>query len=176
MLWARDMPRIAAPLLASLLLAGCASSGDEYPSLAIRDAERPGNERVEGSFASDAPAPSPEPTPAASADLLQRLAQLRGQAQSAHRDFRQAAPSATRLARAAGATGSDSWASAQVALADLDSIRSQAAIALAELDILYIDAALDNALRPEIAQARADVVALVAEEDRTLEELRARVR
>ena len=63
------------------LLGACASTGDRYPSLAIRDVER-----VEGSF--DAPSDTQQiaPTPLP-ADTLQRIAQLRAEAAEAHEAF-----------------------------------------------------------------------------------------
>ena len=158
------------PALLAVLLAACATPSGEYPSLALRDAER-----VEGSFEPDtAQAPPPAPSPP-SADLLARLAQLRKAAASAHSEFLSGVPAAERLARAAGSIGSDSWASAQVALAGLDSARSETAIALGDLDVLYIDATLAADQREAIGAARAEVVRLVGEEDETLARLRARL-
>ena len=89
-----------------------------------------------------------------------------------------AVPAAQRRVQAAGnaAVGSDSWASAQVALADLDSARSNAAVALGDLDILFAAATVQAQDAAAIAAARATVVALVAEEDAVLERLRAQVR
>jgi len=164
------MLRPLAPPLFALALSACAASSDRYPSLAIRDAER-----VEGTFepdAGDAAAPAPSPP---SAELVARLGQLREQAASAHREFLSAVPGAERLAAAAGALGSDSWASAQVALADLDSARSKAAVPLGDLDILFVDATLAADQREAIATTRAEVVRLVSEEDAVLARLRARV-
>lgn len=161
------------PLVSFLIavpLAACATPSDRYPSLGLRDAER-----VAGSFDPDtAQAPPPAPAPP-SADLLARLAQLRQAAAKAHAEFLSAVPAAERLARAAGSVGSDSWASAQVALAGLDSARSQAAIALGDLDVLYVDATLADEHRETIGAARAEVVALVEEEDALLARLRARL-
>lgn len=161
---------LALPLLA-LALSACAAGSDRYPSLAIRDAER-----VQGSFEPDA-AEAPAPLPAApSAELLARLAQLREEAASAHREFLAAVPAAARLAAAAGAVGSDSWASAQVALADLDSARSKAAVPLGDLDVLFVDATLAAEQREAIAVTRAEVVGLIGEEDAVLARLRGLLR
>ena len=156
------------PLALTMLLAACATPS-AYPSLAIRDAER-----VKGAFGppdTGTPAPVVAP-PAPSAELTARLAQLQDQAQAAHREFVSAVPAAERLANGAGAVGSDSWASAQVALADLDSSRSKAAVALSELDILFIDATIDATRREAIGAARDSVVALVGQEDAVLARLR----
>ena len=158
------------PVLLAVLLGACATPSGQYPSLALRDAER-----VEGTFEPDtAQATAPAPAPP-SAGLLARLSQLRQAAASAHAEFVSAIPAAERLASAAGSVGSDSWASAQVALAELDSARSEAAVALGDLDVLYIDAALAADQREAIGAARAEVVGLVSEEDATLARLRAQV-
>ena len=151
------------------LLAACASSGD-YPSLAQRPAER-----VEGTLTPAAPDATPAPPPAPSADLVERLAALRGEAAARHAEFTAALPVAQRLANAAGSTGSDSWASAQVALADLDSLRSRAAVSLADLDTLWVDATLDGGAREAIGATRSEVESLVRQEDEALARLRARV-
>jgi hypothetical protein len=152
-----------------LLLAACASPGD-YPSLAQRPVER-----VEGAFATDVPEPAPVPPPAPSADLVARLADLQRDAASLHAQFVEAAPTATRLATAAGATGSDSWASAQVALADLDSLRSRVAVSLADLDALWVDSTVEAGPREAIGAARDSVETLVVQEDEVLARLRGRV-
>ena len=154
------------------LLAGCAGTARDYPSLSIRDAER-----VSGSFVPDAgtagqTAPAPAP-----AGLDARLAQLLADARTAHGDFLTAAPQAERTvtAGAGAAIASDNWAAAQVALADLDSARSRAAISLGDLDLLYADATLAWQERAAITQVRDQVIALVAEEDAILARLRGRV-
>jgi hypothetical protein len=151
------------------LLGACASSGD-YPSLTERPVER-----VEGSFSAETAASEPAPAPAPSADLVQRLAALRTDAETAHGAFTRAVPAAERLATASESTGSDSWASAQVALADLESLRSQAAVSLAELDLLWIDTTVEGAPRDAIAETLGAVLALVRDEDETLARLRGRV-
>jgi hypothetical protein len=156
-------------LAPALLIAACASSGN-YPSLAQRPAERVG-----GAFETDAPPTTSAPPEAPSADLMARLAELQRTATSLHAEFTAATPSATRIAGAAGATGSDSWASAQVALADLDSLRSRASVPLAELDALWVDSTVEAGPREAIGSARAAVEALIAEEDAVLARLRGRV-
>ncbi|HCJ22795.1 MAG TPA: hypothetical protein DHV64_14940, partial [Erythrobacter sp.] len=79
-------------------------------------------------------------------------------------------------AAAGSAIGSDSWATAQVALADLDSARSIAATALGDLDILYTAATVQAQDSAAIAAARETVIALVREEDDVLARLRAQIR
>ncbi|MEC7534517.1 hypothetical protein A8B77_08155 [Erythrobacter sp. EhN03] len=166
----------AAPLFAALLLAGCASTaGDSYPSLAVRDVER-----AEGTFEPAAPRQLDVPPVVidAEGDVPARLESLVAAARDAHEQFTAAVPAAQRRVQAAGnaAVGSDSWASAQVALADLDSARSNAAVALGDLDILFAAATVQAQDAAAIAAARATVVALVTEEDVVLERLRAQVR
>lgn len=161
-------PLALVPLIA--LLGACATSG-EYPSLAQRPAER-----ATGSFTPDAPEVQPTAPSPPSADLVQRLASLQRDAETAHAEFTRATPAAERLAAASGAAPSDSWAAAQVALADLDSLRSRASIPLAELDTLWADASIADSPRSEIAQVRARVESLIAAEDAVLARLRARVR
>ena len=98
-------------------------------------------------------------------------------ARDAHAQFTAAIPAAQRRVQAGNAAvGSDSWASAQVALADSDSARSNAAVALGDLDILFAAATVQAQDAAAIAAARATVVALVTEEDVVLERLRAQVR
>lgn len=164
-----SLRKLAPPLLA-LALCACASTSDRYPSLAIRDAER-----VQGAFEPDtAEAPEVVPSPP-SADLLGRLSQLRQAASGAHREFVSAVPAAQRLAAAAGGIGSDSWASAQVALSSLDGARSKAAVPLGDLDVLFIDATIAADQRQAIGEARDEVLRLIAEEDAVLARLRQRL-
>lgn len=160
---------------AALLLGGCASNAGNYPSLAVRDVER-----AEGQFETVAPARIEVPSVGIdlTGDLPARLGSLVNNAEAAHREFVSSSPDAQRLvaAGAGSAVGSDSWAAAQVALANLDSARSQTAIALGDLDILAIAAAVEGVERTQIEAARQQVIALVGEEDALLERLRARMR
>jgi len=158
------------------MLAGCSGTGsDGYPSLAIRPVER-----VQGSFEPvavqqlDVPPVEVELT----GSLDARLATLVGQAEQAHRTFMAAAPKAEQQVTAArdAAVGSDAWAIAQVALADLDSARSEAAVALGDLDILHAAGTLQAEDVSAIDVARDQVIALVSVEDTTLERLRGDVR
>ena len=164
-------------LLASLVLSlcACASGGGNYPSLAIRDAER-----AEGQF--DTGEPARLDVPPVEVDLTggldARLSSLVSAAEDAHAAFTEAQPRAERLVSAAAgsAIGSDSWAAAQVALAELDSARSRAAVPLGDLDALFTAASVAAEDTAAITAARNRVVALVGEEDAALESLRARVR
>ncbi|MGX7952036.1 hypothetical protein ACWPM1_05655 [Tsuneonella sp. HG249] len=149
------------------LLGACASASADYPSLAQRPAER-----AQGTFTPDAGALAPPPPVLPSADLAARLADLLRQAEATHAEFRNATPGAQRFASAAGSRGSDSWAAAEVALSDLDSIRSRVAVAMADLDALWVDATLEGGAREAIGSVRGSVEALLAEEDAILARLR----
>ncbi|ABC62653.1 hypothetical protein [Erythrobacter litoralis] len=162
--------RTALPLFAALGLGACASAGEDYPSLAIRDAER-----QSGSFTpaeSEAAAPV-EPDPPAP-ELLDRLVQLQSQAQSAHRAFVALAPAASRRVEAARGAGlaSDRWAEAQIAISELDSQRSLTAVPMADLDELLVRRAIELEQRAEIVEAQAQVQALLEEEDAVLRRLK----
>lgn len=179
-LWLAAMKRIAHPSMAltlwiSLVCGACSTVTDRYPSLAIRDVER-----AQGEFEPVAvePIAVPEVETGLTGPLGSRLAALVSQAREAHAEFSSSAPRTRQLvAGAAGSgVGSDAWAAAQVALADLDSARSLAAIPLGDLDILYVAATVQAEESAAIAAARAEVVALVAQEDVVLDELRARIR
>lgn len=159
-----------------LMLAGCAGSA-EYPSLAIRDVER-----VQGSASSAPDAADAIPAlPPASADLTTRLAGLVETARQSHTRFQSRQAATERAVAAAGATASDSWISAQVALSDLQTSRSGALTALAELDQLYVD---ERAAHPEqvspaaatIATARDQVDGWVSAETSVISRLQARIR
>jgi len=158
-------PRLAA-LSCCTLLAACASAQGDYPSLAIREGER-----VSGTLEPAAAQPYvPPPTPA---EVVGRLEQLSGEAAATHRDFLGAAPGISRTVSAARGSevGSEAWAQAQVALANLDSIRSRAMIALADLDRLYVEAVTQGAEVERIAEARERVSQLVDAENAVIDEL-----
>ncbi|WP_427965790.1 hypothetical protein [Altererythrobacter sp.] len=154
--------------MAAASVSGCASSGSHYPSLAIRDAER-----VQGSFAvAEGENQVPVPAPAGE-ETLSRVQSLVGQAHSAHDGFLEAVSGAERAVNSAAgqAVSDNSWASAQVALADLESQRSNATLALGDLDLLYTDATLSFMERDRIDSARNEVQALIGQEDDTLARL-----
>lgn len=156
-------------------LAACATSRDQYPSLAIRDVER-----AQGRFepVASAPLAVPEISVPTSGPPTQRLAALGSAADEAHAAFLASAPMATRRANAAAgaAVGSDAWALAQVALADLDSARSATAIALGDLDTLMVATAVQAQDVSAIEVVRQKVLSQIAEEDEILARLRAQVR
>jgi hypothetical protein len=156
-------------------LAACATSGDRYPSLAIRDVER-----AQGQFepVASTPLAVPEVAVPAGGPLPERLVALSASANAAHRAFLASAAVATRRANAAAgsAIGSTAWASAQVALADLDSARSQTAIVLADLDTLMVANAVQAQDVAAIEAVRQQVLAQITEQDETLAKLRSQVR
>jgi hypothetical protein len=153
-------------LLLVPFVAACATPEGEYPSLAIRDAERIG-----GSFepVTSEPYVSPPTSPA----VLGRLGELTGEAASAHRAFLAEAPGVRGAVSAArgGGVGSEAWARAQVALAGLQASRSRAVIALADIDRIYVDAATEGGETDRIAAARDAVAGQVEEQNRVIESL-----
>lgn len=169
------MRPIVIPAAASLALAACAAPSGKYPSLAIRDVER-----AEGQFqpAQARPLDVPEVPAPGGGPVAERLAALGGAAAASHQAFLARVPTATRLANAAAgsAIGSDAWASAQVALADLDSARSATAIALGDLDALMVATAVQAQDVSAIEVVRQQVLAQVGAEDEMLARLRAQVR
>lgn len=161
------------PVLIALMLSGCAADRNIYPSLARRDAER-----ITGT-AEVVPAEPAPPTPPSppSPDLTSRLAALSAQANSAHQRFIARESDARRLSATAqgSAVASEPWSVAAVALADLESARSDAMIALADLDALYTAERITGGETGAIAAARDEVTALVGTEDRILAELYGRL-
>jgi len=167
--------RLAAPVLLMLALGACNADRSLYPSLAIRPAER-----AFGSGQPVTPAPNlPLNTQlSAGADLAARVAALRKTALAAHARFAEQHAAATRLAAAArGAPpGTEAWSLATIALAGLESARSQGMIALADLDHLTIAATEMAATGPDadlqtVMPAHREVEALLAEEDRAIADL-----
>ena len=175
----RSAPPRAALLLALMLpilpaIAGCASPAGDYPSLAIREAERATGTMAVPASPPPPPAPSP-PAPGPAPGMSAELAALADAAAQAHRAFLAAAPAATRTieaARSAG-TGSEPWARAQVALAGLTSARSRTMMPLADLDRLYVAAAVEGGALAPISAIRDPVEAQVAEQSRIIERLSA---
>jgi len=149
------------PLMAgALIIVGCASAPGDYPSLALRQ-----NERVTGAL--EAPRAAPfVPVPATPA-TLESLAQLTASASLAHEAFLGAARTAAPVVARAGssAVGSENWALAQVAIADLEARRSVAMVALADIDRLYVEAVTQGGDPSQIEPALKQVEAQVAEQD-----------
>lgn len=147
------------------MLAGCAAPQGDYPSLAVRDIER-----VSGTMQVTPPPPPPAAQPPAT---LEQLDQLLAQVRTSHQQFLAATPDARTRAEAArgSATGSDSWARAQVAIADLEARRSNAMIALADLDRLYVNASTSAEDLTPIVAARDEIGALVDQQNSVIDSL-----
>ena len=179
----RNMPRTASATLAILAIAlsACAGGGS-YPSLARRPAER-----AYGT-AQPVPAPGPaqEPAPVAmapSGDVISQLESLRTQAAAANTRFQTRESVARRAVAAAhgAAVASESWSVAQVALAQLESARSDAMIALADLDSLLIaarraDASAPSPDLPAVEETRVQVSNWIAAQDEVLAALYSQLR
>lgn len=155
---------------AVVLLSACAKDQGEYPSLARRPAER-----VSGTAPVVTP---PPPAPQPPVEVTGQLDGLIAKARAADAKFRDAVPRARSLVSAAAgaAVASESWSVATVALADLESQRSQAMIALADLDALYAAEGIKQSDTRAIAAARDAVIAIVAGEDEVLNDLKGRLR
>ena len=151
------MPKRFLAALACVCTAACASAPGDYPSLAVRDAER-----VSGTLQPAEPYVPPPASPA----VLANAGSLVEQAAAAHESYRgklAGARSAVQAARNAG-FGSEPWAVASVAIAGLETERSRAMIALADLDRLTVAAATEGGATDELAAAQARVDAMVAEQ------------
>jgi hypothetical protein len=151
-----------------LLLSACATPEGAFPSLARRDAER-----VTGTItAAEEPASLPAPEPL-SPDLERRLEQLEAQAKAGHARFRAREPRARQATAAArgAAVGSESWAVATIAIAELEAARSQVMIALADLDSLYVAERAGGREGFVVAFVRVRTDELVRQEDAVLAEL-----
>lgn len=157
-----------AALALTPLAAACAGGSDNYPSLAIRDAER-----VEGSFTPAAPDPEPVRPVASPAQLAELLAE----AEAAHARFVAALPGARNLVAAAGGAGIDSNTRqrALLALADLSSLRADTTRSLASLDRLEAEARTSFAPAAAIASAQSEIVTMIEAENDALATLAARL-
>lgn len=153
------------PLIAAL--AACASAQSEYPSLAIRPAER-----ASGTMQPIAAEPVLTPLPPTTLD---RVSQLAADARANHRAFVDQVASARSAISGAGsaAVGTDAWARAEAALADVRAARSKTMVPLADLDRLFVDAGTQGEATNRIAAARDEIEGLVTSEDRTVAELSA---
>lgn len=159
----RPATLIIAP--AVLLLAACAKPG-AFPSLEIRDSER-----VTGTLEAP-PVPTYTPPPLATATVA-TLSDLAARVRAAHQRFvaEEGSASATVTRGAGSSAGSDTWSDAQVAVAGLEAIRSDAMIALADIDRIHVDTHVIGGDVAWTEQVRAEASALVAEEDRLINAL-----
>lgn len=156
------------PLLAALALAGCTSSGP-FPSLALRPGE--GNIMLAEPMH---PAPILPDDPA----LRQRVASLLAQANAGGQAFGAAYPGTVAAVSRAGAPGSDSWVSAQVALSRLETSRGDTSAALAALAQLSTDRSEEPTSAADFAAieaAIANVGGIVQGQEAQLEQLRDRL-
>lgn len=104
---------------------------------------------------------------------LDRISQQTADAEAAHKAFL-GQVAGTRSIVTAGrgaAVGSDAWARAEAALADVRAARSKTMIPLTELDRMYVDAGTKGEATGRIGTARDHVSSLVADEDKALSEM-----
>ncbi len=155
--------QFSAVALAFALLSGCAGSSDQYPSLAIRDAERAVGQFTPTQANDEAP---PTRAPASAQDI----AQLVEQASESHKAFLSAQSSAGRLVSGARGTSteSDARARALVALADLTSKRSDTAIALGDIDLLAAQGKTEFSTSGDLEAAQTLIADIVDQQDRAL--------
>ena len=154
-----------------LSLSACATDAGLYPSLERRPAER-----ITATYAPVAP-PVPIPLPPPAAGVVGQLDELVGSARSADAKFRQKVPRARTLVNATGRAkmGTEAWAVATIAVSELEAARGEAMVALSELDLIYNDTRVRGQDPSAIGAARDSVVALIAQEDLVLGELRSRL-
>ena len=170
------LPLLSGPLLSGLvLLSACASTAD-YPSLALRPAERAyGTAPVAAPSTPAAQLPSVAP----GSPLGTRIAAAQKAAALAHERFAKGRPAAERLTAGFPAPQSDGWSLAQVAVSELIAARTQTSGALADLDHMLVETAQVDPAAPAldtIGAARSQVSALVGEEDATLVRVAGRLR
>lgn len=164
-------PHTTLMLSAVLLLGACTTSRSEYPSLARRPAER-----LTATY--DAPpAPVVVALPAPPAAVTGRLGGLIGAAQAADAKFRAREARARTTVSAAGRSkmGSESWGTATIAVAELESARAEAMLALSDLDTLYNDTRVRGEDPGQIGAARDKVTGLISRQDQVLGELRSQL-
>ena len=163
-----DTARTLTALCAALTLSACATPDGAFPSLARRDAER-----VSGTIAAPLAQPDLPATATVNPAMARRLDQLEDQAKAGHAKFHARESRARQLTRAArgAAVGSESWAVATVAIAELEAARSEVMIALADLDSLYTAQLVAGQGGDAVGAVRNRVTELVAQEDAVLAEL-----
>jgi hypothetical protein len=158
------MPKRLLAALACTCAAACSTSPGDYPSLAVRDAER-----VSGTME---PAEAYVAPPVSEA-TIETAQDLYGQAMEAHESFfvrYRAAQPVVSAARGAG-VGTEAWAQASVAIADVETERSKLMVLLAELDRLYVAATTEGSEPGEIEAAQARVSEAAAEETAKIDEM-----
>ena len=164
------MNRAPLALIPALLLASCAATPGEYPSLAKRPTER-----VSGEAMPVAPPPAPPPPidPAVASQIDSLLARVRA-ADAKFRD--REGPVRQKVSAAAGAAkASEAWSVAMVALADLDAARSEGMVALADLDAIYAASRIEGAPASEARTARDAAAELIRRQDGVIGDLAGRL-
>ncbi|MCZ8172787.1 MAG: hypothetical protein ACK442_01760 [Novosphingobium sp.] len=163
------MNRAPLVLIPALLLAACASTPAEYPSLAKRPAERVSGEAM--------PVPAPVPPPPIDPAVERQIDSLLARARAADAKFRdREGPVRQKVIAAAGAAkASEAWSVAMVALADLDAARSEGLVALADIDAIYAAARIEGAPAIEAKAARDAASALLERQDGVIGDLAGRL-
>jgi len=129
----RALSRTLTTFLALALVAGCATAGHDYPSLAPRAAEKMGFAEPEIAQPTVAPDPALDAQIAAKRAALAKLAKgFDGDADHARALAKKAAGSAV---------GSDAWLDAQLELGTLDDWRAQTSSLIEEVDTTIADRA-----------------------------------
>lgn len=143
------------------ILSACAGSGDRYPSLAIRDAERQ----------TGVTQPVQPPTPVGPVASDEEIAAILASARDADAAFREARPGVSRLAEAARGLGveSNAYSNAAAAIATLSSLRGETVAALGRLDELETEAATTFAPVEEIRTAQREIEGMIAQQSAALE-------
>jgi hypothetical protein len=158
------LPASIAATAAILLVAGCATDSELYPSLSIRD-----EERITGVFEPVEPEPY-IPTPP-NADTLGRIAQLKSNAMDSHGRLLELAERARGPVAAArgAALDSDAWAIASIAIANVEAQRSETLLAVAELDLIYVRTHEVAGEVGDISSALNEVSLILLEEERLID-------
>lgn len=154
------------------LLAGCVGSGDKYPSLAVRDAER----QMTQDNATDTSAELAA-IPAATPEDVARMRGYVEQARAAHQNFVAGQPGAAQSVRAARGSGveDERRSRALVAVAGLTTLHGKTTLALSYLDEMEFSAATAFDAIDEIKEAQAVVNSLIREQDAALDSLTAQL-
>ena len=149
---------------AILALPGCATAPDQFPSLAVREAER-----MSGTLTPAQPEPAAPTYSVPAGEVENALAMARG----AHERFVAGQPATTRLINSASglAMGTDTHSRALIALADLTTYHSETASALASLDRLEAQGAVLFAPIDAVKAAQAEVEAMIGQQDAALDQL-----
>ena len=166
------MKTLALALPCSLLLAGCAATSGNEPSLARRPAEL-----IDPRLPLPAEAPAGVVAPA----LADRLGQLVAEGKDGARGFEAQLAKAEALAAAAGPAQSESWIVAQTALSGLEAARAKTTAALAEVDSIASariegGAGMSPADLAAVEAASGELGAIAERQNATIDRIGARLR